>query len=581
MLEELQIRNLAVIEDLTLEFGPGFNVITGETGAGKSLLVDALGLVLGARADPVFVRAGAERASVEALFSLDGAERELLAPVLQHEELEDEVGTSLLLTRVIRRNGRSTARVNGIVVRSGLLKTLGAALVDSHGQSDHLSLLRPATHIDLLDRHAGLLQQRAALASRVQRIQTLRAQLRQWQQDEGERERRAERLRREIAEIEAVALQPGEDEALRQERARLGNSEQLTELGGQALAALLGQEDDPGQPGALGMLMQTGQLLARPARIDPQLQDEQDLVDALAQQVQELAGRLQDYCERVEHNPRRLAEVEQRLEAINALRRRYGASLEAVLQHAATARAQLDALEHNEERLQAGVAEEARLLAELGQAAAALSQARQAAGRRLAQQVVAGLRDLRMGATRFEVTITQQESEDGCPSGGRRLRFGPAGIDQVQFLMSANAGEALRPLAKVASGGEAARIMLALKHALAQADRTPTLIFDEIDQGIGGRVGAIVGHKLRALAAGHQVLAVTHLAQLAACAEHHFRVEKDPQEAHARARVQRLGSEEARVQELAAMLGAAGESGSHTARELLHAAGMHATRDEG
>ena len=578
MLEELQIRNLAVIEDLTLSFGPGFNVITGETGAGKSLLVDALGLVLGARADPVFVRAGAERASVEGYFSLDEAARERLAPLLQREELEDEVGSSLLLTRELRRNGRSSARVNGIAVRSGLLQAIGELLVDIHGQSDHLSLLRPATHIDLLDRHAGLLDRRPALAKLVGQLQATRAQLRQLQQDEGERERLAEQLRREIAEIDAAALQPGEDENLRNERSRLGNSEQLAQLGAQALLALAGEDSGPETPGALGLLMQAEQLLARLARIDPQLQEEQELADALAQQVQDIAGTLQDYCERVEHNPQRLAEVEGRLEAINTLRRRYGASIEAVLQHADGARAQLNALEHNEEQLQACQAEEARLLAALGQAGAALSAARQAAGQRLAQQIVVELGDLRMGSTRFEVQIAQQESEDGCPVAGRRLRFGPDGIDQVQFLLSANPGEPLRPLAKVASGGEAARLMLALKHVLAQADRTPTLIFDEIDQGIGGRVGAVVGHKLHSLGKDHQVLAVTHLAQLAACAEHHFRVDKDPDDRHARATVQLLQGEAERVGELAAMLGATGDSGSDTARALLRAAGTQATR---
>ena len=324
MLEELQIRNLAVIEDLRLEFGPGFNVITGETGAGKSLLVDALGLALGARADPVFVRAGAERAGVEALFTLDETVREQFTPLLQREALEEEAGNTLLLTREIRRNGRSTARVNGVVVRSGLLKTLGEMLVDIHGQSDHLSLLRPATHIDLLDRHAGLLAQRSALGARVAHVQAVRARLEQLQQDAAERERRVEQLRREIAEIDAAALRPGEDEELRNERNRLGNSEQLAQLGAQALLALAGEEDDIAAPGALGALMQAGQLYARLARIDPQLQGACELVDALAQQVQELAGALQDYCETVEHNPQRLTEVEQRLEAINTLRRRYG-----------------------------------------------------------------------------------------------------------------------------------------------------------------------------------------------------------------------------------------------------------------
>ncbi|MCY4525558.1 MAG: DNA repair protein RecN, partial [Anaerolineaceae bacterium] len=512
MLEELQISNLAVIEDLTLEFGAGFNVITGETGAGKSLLVDALGLALGRRADPVLVRADEERASVEAFFRLAEPIRARLEPLLCDEQLDDEVGSSLLLTRDIRRNGRSTARVNGIAVRSGLLRALGEQLVDIHGQSDHLSLLRPVTHVDLLDRHANLLEQRARVAALVRRLQATRAQLGQLRQDEGERDRRADRLRREIAEIEAVAPQPDEDQRLRQESARLGNSEQLAQLGADALRALAGDESGAQTPGALEQLMQAEQLLARLARIDPQLQEGHALADALAQQVQELAGALQDYGGQVEHNPQRLAEVEQRLEAINTLRRRFGASIEAVLAHADEARARLDALEHNEEQLQACQAQEARLLADLGQAAAALSALRQKAGRSLARQVMRELADLRMGATRFEVSITQQESATGCPVDGKRLRFDGKGVDQLQFLMSANPGQPPQPLAKVASGGEAARLMLALKHVLARADRTPTLIFDEIDQGIGGRVGAVAGHKLRSLGDAHQVLAVTHLA---------------------------------------------------------------------
>ncbi|MCE2489153.1 MAG: DNA repair protein RecN [Anaerolineae bacterium] len=579
MLEELQIRNLAVIEDLTLVFGPGFNVITGETGAGKSLLVDALGLALGRRADPVLVRADAERPSLEAFFRHDEPTRARLEPLLCDEQLDDEVGTSLLLTRDIRRNGRSTARVNGIAVRSGLLRAIGEELVDIHGQSDHLSLLRPVTHVDLLDRHANLLEQRARVAALVRRLQATRAQLGKLRQDEGERERRADQLRREIAEIEAVAPQPDEDQRLRQESARLGNSEQLAQLGADALRALAGDESGAQTPGALEQLMQAEQLLARLARIDPQLQEGHALADALAQQVQELSGALQDYGGQVEHNPQRLAEVEQRLEAINALRRRFGASIEAVLAHADEARAQLDALEHNEEQLQACQAEEARLLADLGQAAAALSALRQKAGHSLARRVMTELADLRMGATRFEVSITQQESETGCPVDERRLRFDGKGIDQLQFLMSANPGQPTQPLAKVASGGEAARLMLALKHVLARADRTPTLIFDEIDQGIGGRVGAVAGHKLRSLGDAHQVLAVTHLAQLAACADRHYRVDKDPADRQTRASVQRLQDDEARVSELAAMLGAAGDSGHQTARELLQAAARPASRD--
>lgn len=572
MLEELRIRNFAIIDSLDLTLSPGFNVITGETGAGKSIMIDALELLLGGKTDSDTIRVGADRALVEGVFALDERTHAAILPVLERESLlDDGDGDVIVLAREIRDNGRSMGRVNGITVRAEILGYIAEALVDVHGQSDHLSLLKPATHIDLLDRYADLLEMRGAIVTMVERIQRTRSEIKRLLEDEAELKKRAERLRREIEEIDAANLKPGEDDDLRAERTRLGNSEQLATLSAEASLLLMGDDSAEDQNNAVDLLMKVSVLLGKLANIDPDMQEHYDLADGLSQQAQELAITLQDYLETVEYNPSRLNEVEERLEAINTLRRRYGATIEAVLEHAETARAELDSIEHSEERLNELRAEEEKLLTFIGEMSQKISGFRKQFGQRLSEQVIKELDDLRMEGTRFEVAIEYKDDPNGCIVDGRRVAFSATGIDHVEFMMSANPGEPLRPLAKVASGGETARIMLALKRVLSLADHTPTLIFDEIDQGIGGRVGSVVGEKLWSLASNHQVLVVTHLAQLAGFADRHYKVLKTASGERVKTGVVLL-EDDARVEELAEMLGAVSDSGSQTARDILNEA---------
>ncbi len=570
MLEELRIQNFAIITQLELRFAPGFNVITGETGAGKSIIIDAVELLLGGRADVGMVRAGAERAIVEGTFLLGEREKAVIVPILLREDLMgDGDGDSLTLTREVRNNGRTSGRVNGISANVELLREIGEALVDIHGQSAHLSLLKPSTHLDLLDRYADLLEVRAALATVVASLHDVRRDIRTLLDDEAALRRRADLLRHEVEEIAAAALESGEDAELASERTRLSNSEQLATLAAEA-SQLLSGESVEGALSAVDQLMQAAAALGKLAKIDPDMKEAYTLAETLSEQAQDLALELNRYADDIEYNPDRLNEVEERLELITSLKRRYGVtSIEGILEYAEKARAELDNIEHSEERLNALRAKEEQLLRHIGELCKRISRVRQIAGGNLAKRVERELKDLRMENTRFQVEMTQIEDPNGCYVGDKRYAFDASGMDKLEFMMSANLGEPLRPLAKVASGGEAARIMLALKRVLSQADHTPTLIFDEIDQGIGGRVGAVVGEKLWSLALNHQVLCVTHLPQLAGYGDKHYHVQKRVSGERTATVIIPLEDDEARTEELAAMLGAMGEAGKQSARDLL------------
>lgn len=569
MLEELRIQNFAIIDALELTFAPGFNVITGETGAGKSIMIDALELLLGGKSDSGVVRSGEDRALVEGVFALDGLVQEAVRAVLKRENLlDDEPLEFVTLSREVRGSRRSTARINGVTVNADVLREVGEIMVDVHGQSEHLSLLKSSTHIDLLDRYADMLEMRAAMGALVDKVTHVRHEIKSLLEDEAALKRKAERLRSEVEEIDSANLQAGEDDELRAERNRLANSEQLATLTSEAFMLLAGDDNPSDHVSAVDQLMQVSVLLGKLSNIDPDLKEQAELADVLSQQAQDLAMLVQDYGESVEYNPDRLNDVEERLEVINRLRRRYGATIEAVLEHAEQARTELGNIEHSEERLEELRAEEDKLLRYIGEMGLKISNLRQQFARKLSENVVKELSDLRMERTQFEVEIEYKDDADGCYVDNRRVAFSQTGIDHVEFMMSANPGEPLRPLVKVASGGETARIMLALKRVLAQADQTPTLIFDEIDQGIGGRVGAVVGEKLWSLATNHQVLVVTHLAQLAGYADRHFRVQKMLESNHTSTHVEVL-NDEARVTELAEMLGATSDSGSQTARDIL------------
>ncbi|MBL8156719.1 MAG: DNA repair protein RecN [Anaerolineae bacterium] len=572
MLASLTVTDFAIIDRLHLELTAGFIVFTGETGAGKSIIIDAVGLLLGGKSDPNMVRAGADLARVEGVFHLAGEAQAAAAAVLEREALAAEdpaaEAAELTLTRDLRREGRSTCRVNGQLVSLAILREIGQLLVDVHGQSEHLSLLNPRSHLDLLDRYSELTEMRLALASLVERVLNTRREIARLTEDEAALKRRAEQLRYEADEIEAADLRAGEEEELRAERTRMGNSEQLANYASEAYALLHGDESSD-QLSAVDQLMQVSVLLGKLANIDTDMKEDAELADSLSVEAEELALALRRYADRVEYNPDRLDEVEERLEVINKLRRRYGASIEAVLQYAEKARKELENIENSDERLEKLRGDEDKLLHHVGEVADRISKVRQMMGQKMGERVVAELDDLRMERAQFKVSIERREDATGCFVGEKRYAFTHTGVDEVEFLMSANPGEPLRPLAKVASGGEMARIMLALKRVLALADQTPTLIFDEIDTGIGGRVGSVVGEKLWSLSHGHQVLVVTHLAQLAGYGDKHYHVTKQVKGERTMTLVTALDDEAQRINELAAMLGTEGESGRLSAQGIL------------
>ena len=611
MLAELHIRDFAIIDELQLHFAPGFSALTGETGAGKSIIVDAVELVLGGRADATSVRAGADRAIIEAVFRLEPGQRTAIDLVLEREGLEGDDPGLLLLGREVRLSGRNVCRVNGRAVTLALLRQVAEGLVDIHGQSEHLSLLRVREHVNLLDRYAELWPLRVQVAELAGRVREIRRELADLVLREQELAHRADLLQFQIGEIGAAALQFGEEKELLKERLRLTHAEQLTALVSEALCTL---EEGEGQAvAALDLLGAALRALEGLARVDPALEPRLRAAESLNYQVEELVRGLRDYQEQIEHNPQRLQEVEERLTLIRRLERKYGTTIPAVLTYAEKAAQELDTITHSEERVAELQADEERLLAELGELAAELSLRRREAAERLAAGIEDELGDLRMEGARFGVDFRLREDPEGVPvdewrmANGEwrmandellsaisnlqsaRVAFDSSGIDRVEFLVSPNPGEPLKPLVKIASGGETSRLMLALKTVLSRADETPTLIFDEIDQGIGGRVGATVGEKLWGLTVGtrpggglaagrgpgglrHQVLCVTHLPQLAGFGDVHFRVEKHVEKTGAGertvARVRQLQGG-ARVEELAQMLGASGEAAYRSAEEIL------------
>ncbi|PJF31381.1 MAG: DNA repair protein RecN [Candidatus Thermofonsia Clade 1 bacterium] len=564
MLSELRIADFAIIDQLEVQFAGGFNVITGETGAGKSIIIDAVDLVLGGRADSDFIRAGREKATVEAVFRLSADLRAALLPLLNAEQIE-LTGDELTLTRELRANGRNTCRVNGTMVSLQFYREIGQRLVDIHGQGEHLSLLRTPEHLYLLDRYASLEVSRAQLADLVAQLSALRAEIAQLQQDEAALARRMDMLSYQLEEIRAVAPRPEEEAALRAESERLANAEQIAALSSEALR-LSDSEDET--PSALSLLNQIAALLHKLSRFDPRMAEHAASADNAVAQVEDIARALSHYVETIEHNPNRLYEVEERLDALNRLKRKYGGSIEAVLDYAARCELELQNITNSEARLAQLRTEEESLLRKIGERAGQISAARRQAAEKLSAAVVRELAELRMEGARFEVAITQADDPEGCYMGERRLKFDATGIDTVEFMLAANRGEPLRPLAKVASGGETARIMLALKTVLSRADHTPTLIFDEIDQGIGGRVGRVVGQKLWRLSDGHQVLCVTHLAHIAGFADKHFRVSKGYSGERTVAMITEL-NDRARVDEIAEMLGAETVSARQSAHDIL------------
>lgn len=554
MLTELRIRNLAIIDAVTLPLAAGFNVLTGETGAGKSIIVGALGLLIGERASSDLVRTGAEKATVEGVFDLH--DRADLIAMLDERGIESEDGMLVLKREVAATGGRARAWVNGSPVTAGVLAEVGRALVNVHGQHEAQALLEPEAQRRILDAFGEAEREVAAVAEAWREADAAREAVASLSARRDEATKRADWLAHVAKEIGEAQLREGEEERLDEEARRLTHAEELQQLIGE-LTDTLDQSDGSAMQ-ALGHLQKP---LASLQRIDPSTSKLQELFDNAWYALEELAREAQVYADGVEHDPARLDEVERRRDLLFRLMKKYGGSLEAVMRTGKEARAELDLLDTaglDLRGLETRVRESEEALA---RAAAALTKKRTAAAQALAKAVEARLPDLGMPDGRFQVTLRTREAPSAT------------GAEDVEFRVALNLGHEARPLARVASGGELARVMLALKTILARLDGVPTLIFDEVDAGIGGRTGLMVGDAMRDVAGHHQVFAITHLPQIAARAHHHIVVLKGAKGGVTTSDVG-VVVEAARVDEIARMLGGDAESvtSREHARELLSVA---------
>jgi DNA repair protein RecN (Recombination protein N) len=543
---ELTVTDLALIERLRLELAPGLNVFTGETGAGKSLLIDALGLATGARADTTLIRHGAEAARVTALF--------------------DRLPEALIASREISAGGRSTARLDDEPVTATRLADVAGALVEVHGQHEQQRLLDERWQRDLLDAFGGHGELREAMAGAVDRWRANRAALAELELDPRELARRLDIAEHEANEIAAARLRPGEAAEIRAQLDAAQHVEAIARGGAtlhEALAA-----DERGARDRLAVAAHEARTLAR---LDPRFEALADRIAGLEAEVADVSDVARDLAESVEHDPAELARLEERLSAIFALERRYGDDEQAVIDHGDRAAAEVERLRGLEAERDVRRAEDARLLEGVAAAASALSTARAAAARELGADVAGVLTELGFADGVFDVGLGRTPADDDEPAvelDGDALAFDATGVDDVVFMLAPNPGEPSRPLARIASGGEMSRVALAIKQVLAEVDDTPTLVFDEVDTGIGGRSADPIGRSLWALARRHQVLCVTHLPQIAAHADAHFRIEKRERDGRTVTDVQLLDGN-GRVAELAAMLGGGEGTGEAAARELL------------
>jgi len=563
MLWELHVKDLAVINDLRLEFKQGLTVLSGAEGAGKSLLVDALCLLAGGKATINLIRDGASRTVVEGIFNVED-ENSDFASWFETSGIEVEADGTLIISREVQEQGRNIARVNGRAVPVSLLRELGQRLIDIHSQMEHLSLLNSQHQMDLLDGYGGLLELRNELGIKVCDLRRDIHELKLLAEDNSQRER--DLLEYQIAEVDQANIQPSEDEALEQEYRILQRVQELKEYCYTAHSMLY--TDDRS---AIGLVHQAVKALERAVSIDPGLQPRVELIGAAAMELDEAARDLSAYMERTDDSSERLQQVEERLTHLRQLKHKYGLTLEQVLQSSKDARQKLEDIDSLDERRQELEKGRQRLQAEAGGLADKLSRAREEAAGSLTRLVNSELAELGMSWASFDIRLIREKQDNGLPVCDSRYSFTQHGIDRVQFLARTNPGEPPRPLADIASGGETCRFMLALKSALRQADSIPTLVFDEIGAGVGGRNANIVGRKLAGLARNRQVICITHLPQIACFGDNHYRVVKDISLTQSITSIENLRGD-CRVEELAAMLGGTKKPMLESARELLMSA---------
>lgn len=546
MLSLLRIRDFALIEELSIEFGEGLNILTGETGAGKSIIINALGLVLGEKACPEDVRSDTARAVVEAVFETKRGE--------------------LLIRREIAPSGRGKCFANEKMVLRSRLKEIGEGLVDIHGQHTHQSLLHLANHLDLLDGLGKLMPLRQEADQTFEEYLHLKRELGNLEEEFKERERKIDLLRFQIKEIEKAGLEIGEEERLLHERTLLRNAENLFHCSNEAYKIL--DEDElevVSVRTGLGSILNS---LRRLSQIDDKTKPFLDSVEEVLVTLEDISFELRNYRDGIEFSQESLLSVEERLDTLAQIKRKYGGGIEEAFARLDSLRHELSRMEHSQERIDELAAEIEEVAGRLIQKSLLLSGKRKKVAKRLEKGVEEELAHLGMKNTRFKVDIRKKEG--GERVGEEDLMVDSKGCDEVEFLISPNPGERLKPLAKIASGGELSRIMLAMKGILAGVDEIPVLIFDEIDVGIGGQTARVVGERLSSLSKSHQVICITHLPQIASLADIHFRVEKSTIEGRTTTLIKSLNQEE-RIEEIARMFG--GEKVSETslkqAREML------------
>lgn len=544
MLELLHIENIAIIEAADIEFAPGFNALTGETGAGKSIVIDSLSAVLGQRTSRELIRTGADKAFVSAAFSG-------VAPGLSEElGIQPEADGTLLLQREIQTDGKNVCRVNGRPVTVSQLRALGARLLNIHGQHDGQQLLDEEQHIVYLDSFGKTEKLKETYAVKYKRFTDIRRQIQSLQMDEAEKARRVDTLKYQIEELRRAKLKPGEEEELTTRRGMLRNAEKFLDAVAGADYALNGDDSDGG---ALSALRQAQDALGAVRHLDDGFGQLYERLSEAYSEVYDIAATVEDKRGELDVSPGELDRVEGRMDQLYRLKKKYGATVEDMLDYLERCQTELAQIEDAGDTLERLEQELSRAEKETRQAAQALSEARRAAAERLTEQILTELQQLDMGKIRFAVDFAEKPLDGD-------------GMDAVRFLMSANTGEALRPIHKIASGGELARIMLAMKNVLSEQDHVGTMVFDEVDTGVSGRAAQKVAEKMARISRSKQVLCVTHLPQLAAMADTHFSVEKGEKNGRTYTEVRRLEREQRR-QELARLTG-----GSHVSQTMLDGA---------
>ncbi|CAM2808603.1 DNA repair protein RecN [Paenibacillus sediminis] len=564
MLVTLSIRNLAVVEAVDVHFHPGFHVLTGETGAGKSIIIDALGLIAGARGSADLIRYGCEKAEMEALFDLE--DNHPVWNTLAEFGIQGDRDEHLIIRRELTSQGKSTSRINGQLVNLSMLREIGEQLINIHGQHEHQNLLRIDRHLALLDTYGETIigPIKSQYQHKYYEFMQVEHELNELLESSQKAYHMLDLYRFQLEEIAAADLKVGEDELLAEEKVKLSHSEKMMDSVSDAYQLLHGQQ---GLDSIRKVMARLEDILKYDSKgIQPMFEQ----LQSAYYQLEDVAYQLRDYRENIEFNPARLEEVEQRLDLISGLRRKYGENVEQIIAYYEQIEKETELLENKDERIEQLHAKRDSLLQEVLKLATELSAVRKQCAADLAVQVERELKDLQMERTSLQVKIEYVDDPNGYELNGQKIRLSKQGLDTAEFLISPNPGEPLRPLSKIASGGELSRIMLALKTIFARHDQVPVLIFDEVDTGVSGRAAQSIAEKLYNLSSTCQVFSITHLPQVACMADHQYLIEKQVHDGRTMTQVEAL-SEEGRVKELARMLGGVEitEKTLHHAQEML------------